>query len=275
MLSFLRFIARHTAYILFLFYCGISILLMQLQRKENLDAIRSRGQEINASISEQISSLIGILTLRHENERLMLQNARLFSRLMQVQSALQDAKIVATLNSRTPEQYRNFLVARIVDRRFSSKENMLVINAGLLQGVSKDMTVLTPDGLVGRVTFVSDNYSRVLPVINDGFKASVISDSTNTLGILSWEGGDESTAHLEHVPISTTLRKGELLMTSDYSTFALRGVPVGRVVRITKDKLFCNIDVRLEVDFSSLSQVLVSRAKPPMEKIGIIDNDEQ
>ena len=274
MLSFLRFIARHTAYLLFLFYCGISILLIQLQRKETLDAIRAKGMEINAFIAEQFSGFSSLLTLRQDNDRLLLQNARLFSRLIQIQPALQDAKVLAALNSRNPERYGNFLVARIVDRRFSSKENMLVINAGSLQGISKDMTVLTPDGLVGRIIFVTDNYSRVLPVINANFKASVISDSTNTLGILTWDGGDEHIAHFDHVPISSNLQKGELLSTSDYSTFALRGIPVGRIAKITKDKLFCNIDVHLAVDFSSLSHVLVSRAKPPMEKLGIIENKE-
>jgi rod shape-determining protein MreC len=272
-LSLFRFIAKHTAYLYFLLYCGISIMLMQLQRKETLDAIRLRGLAINASVAEQISSITGIFTLRQDNEQLLLQNARLFSQVMHQQAELRDAKAMQAAVTNAPEWARQFKIARVVDRRFSATDNMLVIDSGARQGITRDMTVLTPDGLIGRVTEVSENYAKVLPVINKDFMVSVVSDSTRTLGLLSWQNGDERIAHMEHVPISSSLKVGEQITTSDYSTFAIRGIPVGRVVRISKDKLFCNIDIRLAVDFSSLSYVLVSPAKPSREKLEIMGGD--
>jgi rod shape-determining protein MreC len=272
-LSLFRFIAKHIAYLYFLLYCGISILLMQLQRKETLDAIRERGLAMNASIAEQLSNFTAIFTLRQDNEQLLLQNARLFSQVMHQKQELSDAKAMQAASSEAPEWARQFKLARIVDRRFSATDNMLVIDAGSRHGITSDMTVLTPDGLVGRVIEVSENYAKILPVINKNFMVSVVSDSTRTLGLLSWQNGDERIAHMEHVPVSSTLKVGEQIATSDYSTFAIRGVPVGRVVRISKDKLFCNIDIRLAVDFSSLSYVLVSPAKPSREKIEIMNGD--
>ncbi len=270
MLSLFRFIAKHTAYLYFLLYCGISIMLIQLQKKETLDAIRQRGLAVNASMAERISGFTSILTLRQDNEHLLLQNARLFSQVVHQQQELRDAKAVQAATTVAPAWARQLKIARIVDRRFSATDNMLIIDAGANQGISRDMTILTPDGLVGRVTEVSQNYSRILPVINRDFMVSVISDSTQTLGILSWQNGDERTAHMEHVPVSSSLKVGEQVTTSDYSTFAIRGIPVGKVVRISKDKLFCNIDIRLAVDFSSLSYVLISPAKPSKEKIGMM-----
>ncbi|HWR00234.1 MAG TPA: rod shape-determining protein MreC [Chlorobaculum sp.] len=273
MLSLFRFIAKHTAYLYFLLYCGISIMLIQLQKKETLDAIRQRGLAVNASVAERISGFTGILTLRQENEHLLLQNARLFSQVVHQQQELRDAKAVQSASTDAPAWARQLKIARIVDRRFSATDNMLIIDAGASQGISRDMTILTPDGLVGRVTDVSQNYARILPVINKDFMVSVVSDSTRTLGILSWQNGDESIAHMEHVPVSSSLKVGEQVTTSDYSTFAIRGIPVGKVVRISKDKLFCNIDIRLAVDFSSLSYVLISPAKPSKEKVGLMGTE--
>ena len=275
MLSFFRFIARHTAYLFFLLYCGISILLMQLQRKETLDAIRSQGLTVNASISEQLSYFHDLFNLREDNEHLLLQNARLFSQVMRQDTALRDAANLAsvTRNDSTRTVGR-FFVARIVDRRFSPTDNVLIINAGARQGIEKDMAVLTPDGLVGRVTTVSENYARVMPLINKDMKVSVVSDSTSTLGVLSWKGGIENIAHLENVPVSSRLKVGERLTTSDHSTFALRGIPVGQVIKISGRKLFSDIDVRLAVDFSSLSYVLISPARPSAEKLGIMNGDD-
>ncbi|NTW52210.1 MAG: rod shape-determining protein MreC [Chlorobiaceae bacterium] len=273
MLSLFRRIAKYTAYLYFLLYCGISIMLMQLQRKETLDAIKERGLSMNASIAEQISSFTGIISLRQENEQLLLQNARLFSQLMHQQQVLGDARSIQAASAGAPAWARQFRIARVVDRRFSATDNMLVIDAGSSQGITRDMTVLTPDGLVGRVTDVSRNYARILPLINNDFMVSVVSDSSRTLGLLSWQNGDERIAHMEHVPVSSSLKVGEQVTTSDYSTFAIRGIPIGRVVRISKDKLFCNIDIRLAVDFSSLSYVIVSPAKPSREKIEIMGGE--
>jgi rod shape-determining protein MreC len=247
---------------------------MQLQRKETLDAIRTKGLAVNATVAEQLSYFNDLVNLREDNEHLLLQNAKLFSRVMAQETALRDARNLNAIAGKDAAPNGRFLVARIVDRRFSPTDNVLVVNAGSNQGIVKDMAVLTPDGLVGRVTTVSDNYARVMPVINKEFKVSVVSDSTSTLGVLSWKNGNELMAHLENVPSSSHIKVGERLKTSDHSTFALRGIPVGQVVRISKGKLFSDIDVRLAVDFSSLSYVLVAKAMPSGEKLEIMNGDE-
>lgn len=275
MLSFFRFLARHTAYLFFLLYCGISVLLMQLQQKETLEAIRSRGLAASASLTERLSGFGDLFSLRNHNERLLLQNARLLSKTMRQENALRDARNrEALLSSDTTRAFSRFMIARVVDRRFSLTDNMLVIDAGRRRGVAVDMTVLTPDGLVGRVIRVSDNYAKVMPVINPDFKVSVVSDSSATYGVLAWKGGHEAIAHLENVPSSSHLKVGERLTTSDHSTFATRGIPIGRVVRVSGDKLFSDVDVRLFVDYSSLSCVLVSPDRPSAEKLGIMNTGD-
>jgi rod shape-determining protein MreC len=272
--SFFRFIAKHTAYLYFLLYCSISIMLMQLQRKETLDAIRERGLSINAAVSKQFTDATAIFTQERDNERLFLQNARLFAQLARQQTALRDASDQQTIVANAPPWSGPFKVARVVDRRFSATDNMLIIDAGSSQGVSKEMAVLTPDGLVGHVIEVSANYAKVMPVINQNFMVSVVSDSTRANGLLSWRNGHERLAKMEHVPVSSPLLVGERVTTSGFSTFATRGIPVGQIVRISKDKLFYNVDVRLAVDFSSLSWVLVSMAKPSMEKIELMESPD-
>jgi rod shape-determining protein MreC len=272
--SFFRFIAKHTAYLYFLLYCSISIMLMQLQRKETLDALRERGLSMNAAISRQFTGATAIFTLERDNRQLFLQNARLFGQLLRQQAALRDASELNAIQATAPQWVGNYKVARVVDRRFSATDNMLIIDAGSRRGIAKDMAVLTPDGLVGRVIEVSPNYAKVLPVINQNFMVSVVSDSTRTSGLLAWRNGNERLAKMEHVPVSSKLLNGERLTTSGYSTFATRGIPVGQIIRISKDKLFYDIDVRLSVDFSSLSWVLVSLAKPSMEKIELMDSPD-
>ncbi|NTW69686.1 MAG: rod shape-determining protein MreC [Chlorobiaceae bacterium] len=266
MWKFFNAFNQHIAWLLFALYCAISFLFIKLENEDTLSKVRTGGIELSAFVTDKLLSYSYLLNLKQENDRLMQVNTNLLARVVNLETAVTDEmnsrKIVAdtTLNA------SNFIMARVVSRRFSDRENMLLIDAGWKKGVKKDMTVLTPQGLVGRVTTVSENYARVMPVIHTDFKVCVVSAKSGSIGVLSWNGGREFVAQMEQVPISSSLKPYEEIVTSDFSTFSARGIPVGRVVRITPDKLFYTVDVRLAVDFSSLSQVLVAPLKTEPEK---------
>jgi rod shape-determining protein MreC len=270
--KFFSFLLKHNAYLLLLLYCGIALLLIRFEQDDMLSKIRSGGTELQASINEKISSYGYLLNLRGENERLLKINAEMLSRTLRSETALRNEKARRALLADSTFDTSGYIIARVIDRKFSSRENMLLIDAGKDRGIRPDMTVLTPHGLVGRVVFVSRHYAGVMPVIHSDFKVSVMSDRSSALGILSWNGGAEHLAQIEHIPISSPLKKGELMLTTDFSTFAPSGIPVGRIVRIKPDKLFYDITVRLAVDFSTLTHVLVAPAKKDPEKIEMLES---
>ncbi|MEI6652035.1 MAG: rod shape-determining protein MreC [Chlorobiaceae bacterium] len=269
MRKFFIFFSKYNTYLLFLIYCGISVLFMKLQNDKVLTKLHTSGLEFSAVINEKLMNLTYLFSLNKENERLMLVNTDLLTRVLNVETAAVDERNRRKILADTTFNPSGYIMARVVDRKFSVRENMLLINAGWKNGIQKDMTVLVPEGLVGRVTFVSEHYAKVMPVINTDFKVSVVSDSSNCMGLLSWNGGKEFIAQVEHIPISSHLKLNEKMVTSDFSTFSIRGIPVGRVVRITPDKLFYTVDVRLAVDFSSLTQVLIAPLKIEPEKLKI------
>jgi len=271
--KFFNFLVKHNAYLLLLLYCSVALLVIRFEQDDLLSKIRSGGTELQASISDKITSYGYLFNLRKENERLMKINAELLSNVLRDQTVLHDEKNRRALFADSAAASSGYITARVIDRKFSSRENMLLIDAGKKRGIRRDMTVLTPQGLVGRVIFVSDNYAKVMPVIHSDFKVSVSSDRSNALGILSWNGGAEHLAAIEHVPISSPLKKGEMMLTTDFSTFSPRSIPVGRVIRIKPDKLFYRIDIRLAVDFSSLTYVLVAPLKTDPEKIEAFHED--
>ncbi len=269
MRKFFIFFSKYNTYLLFLIYCGISVLFMKLQNDKVLTNLHTSGLEFSAVINEKLMNLTYLFSLNKENERLMRVNTDLLTRVLNVETAADDERNRRKILADTTFNPSGYIMARVVDRKFSVRENMLLINAGWKNGIQKDMTVLVPEGLVGRVTFVSEHYAKVMPVINTDFKVSVVSDSSNCMGLLSWNGGKEFIAQVEHIPISSHLKLNEKMVTSDFSTFSIRGIPVGRVVRITPDKLFYTVDVRLAVDFSSLTQVLIAPLKIEPEKVKI------
>jgi len=270
--KFFTLLFKYKAFLLFVLYCGIALFFIKLENDGAFDQLSAGGSEFSAAINERLIGYTWLLNVRNENEQLMRVNRDMMMTLLKSETSAIDERNRQKIGQDSTFNANGFIMARVVDRKFSDRENMLVINAGWSRGVKQDMTVLVPQGLVGRVIAVSENYAKVMPIIHTDFKASVVSDSSNTMGILSWKGGSEGFAQVEHIPISSRLKVHERMLTSDFSTFAIRGVPVGRVARIKPDKLFYNIDLRLAVDFSSLTYVLVAPLKIEPEKAVILND---
>ncbi len=269
MRKFFTLFFKYNSYVLLVVYCSIASLFIKLQNDDAFSNLHTSALEFSAAVNEKLMSISYVLNLDKENELLMRVNRDLLIRVLNLETSTVDDKNRRKIMSDSTFNASGFTMARVVDRKFSDRENMLVINVGWKNGIKKDMTVLVPEGLVGRVISVSEHYAKVMPVIHTDFKVSVVSDSSGNMGILSWIGGREAIAQVDHIPISSHLKLNERMVTSDFSTFSIRGIPVGRVVRIKPDKLFYAIDILLAVDFSSLSQVLVAPLKIEPEKVDI------
>ena len=270
MQKFFNLFFKYNTYLLFVVYCCISFLFIKFQDDDLLTKLRNNGMEISAYINDTMMSYSYVLNLKEENDRLMRINTELISKVLSSETTALDERTRQKILADTTLKASKFIMARVVYRKFSDRDNMLLINAGRSDGIKKEMTVLTPEGLVGRVSTVSEHFAKVMPVINSDFKVSVVSSESNSMGLLSWNGGNESIAQVEHIPISSKLKLHEQIVTSDFSTFAIRGIPVGKVVRIQPDKLFYTVEVRLAVDFSSLTHVLIAPLKIETEKIEMI-----
>ena len=272
MTKLIKFFTRNNAYLLLLFYCGVAGILIKYQDIYSLQSLLSRGTELRAAISQRISDISLYLNLRKENEKLILQNSTLLVEVIQQGNTLRESVNARHMASFMIDNPGSIIPARVVERRFNTRENLLIINAGSKQGIEKDMAVLTPDGLVGRVIQVSNNYAKVMPVIHSEFSVSVVSDSNNTHGILKWNGEQEQIAQMHYVPLSSSILVKEKLYTADFSTFALRGIPVGKIVEIAPEKRFYRINVQLSVDFSALTHVLVAKKIADPEKVELMQD---
>lgn len=272
MRKFFTLLFKYNTWLLFAAYCSIAVIFIKLQHDDILAKIHTGSIEFGAAINEKLTGFSSLFTLRRENDRLMQLNSNLLSRVLNLETSAVDERNRRKITADSTFNASGFIVARVVDRKFSDRDNMLVIDAGWRRGIKKDMTVLVPQGLVGRVISVSENYARIMPVIHPDFKVCVVADSSSIMGILSWNGDREFMAQVDNIPISSPLKVNERIVTSDFSTFSIRGIPVGRVVHITPDNLFYRVDVRLAVDFSSLTQVLVAPLKIEPEKNAMSGN---
>ncbi|MDP8305673.1 MAG: rod shape-determining protein MreC [Candidatus Chlorobium antarcticum] len=271
MKKFFGFFFRNNSLLLLAVLSAISLIFMKMEEADVIRRISTTGTGFRSAIADKIASYGYLINLKSENDRLLETNLSLVAKILSAEDSLRNEADRLRIISSKAEGLKPFIIARVVDRQFSNRENMLLIDGGRSRGIGTDMTVMTPRGLVGRVVAVSEHYAKVMPLIHADFKASVVSSESGTMGVLAWNGGREDMATVDHVPISSSLKPGEKMLTTNFSTFAVPGLPVGQVVSVTQGTLFSTVIIRLAVDFSSLNHVVVVPLNRDPEKIRLLE----
>ncbi|MGN6245068.1 MAG: rod shape-determining protein MreC [Motilibacteraceae bacterium] len=141
----------------------------------------------------------------------------------------------------------------------------VTIDAGSLDGVKPDMTVINGDGLVGRVRSVSRTTCTVLLAIDPTSSVGVRLESTLQVGVANGQG-DHTPLDLQLYDPQTTVDPGARLVTfgSQGDSPFVPGVPVGQVIKVesTPGALTKTATVKPYVDFTALDLVGVVVAPP-------------
>jgi rod shape-determining protein MreC len=208
--------------------------------------------------SDSLAHIVDSLQLR-------LSHARL------VQVPIQDTFFLVSFDSlsRTDSvrrktirpQYRS-ITAKVVKNSVSGANNWLIINRGSSDGIQPDMSVLSPEGIVGIVRHVSQHFSLVMSALHQQAKISVaLPLQKNAFGSLVWDGGDPTIMTLRYIPQHFLVQDQEPVVTSGYSLMFPQGHPVGKVHGAPKpdpeNPYFLEIKVKLHQDMTTVRDVSV------------------
>lgn len=133
----------------------------------------------------------------------------------------------------------------------------VTIDAGSVDGIRRDMTVLNGDGLVGRVTTVGPDTATVLLANDPDFTVGTRMERTDELGFATGQGDRPLSVQLLNG--KAKVRKGDRLVTfgSQADKPFVPGVPVGEVIRVDPSggALTRNVFVRPYAAFTKLDIV--------------------
>ncbi|GAB3955329.1 rod shape-determining protein MreC [Streptomyces sparsus] len=142
----------------------------------------------------------------------------------------------------------------------------ITIDIGERDGVTRDMTVLNGDGLVGRVTTVGPSTSTVLLATDPDFTVGTRMEKTGEIGFANGRGDSALTVQLLNAKAS--VKRGDRLVTFGSSNDRpfVPGVPVGEIIQVSPSSgdLTRTVRVRPYVGFSKLDIVGVV-VQPPRE----------
>ena len=257
MRNFLLFIYRHNFTFLFLILEIVSFYLLINHNSYQRATWLSSSNKVSGNIYNSYSNATQYLMLQQINEELAKENAYLRS---QMPASFKDSKdyfslVYDKLNKR---QY-TYRSARVINNSVNKHFNYITINKGSLNGIEKEMGVISAKGVVGIVKEVSEHYSSVISLLNTRLKISAKLKGKGFFGALGWDGDDYRYAWLNEIPIHASVSVGDLVVTSGYSAIFPEGILIGTVEEVEKDKgeSFYRIKVKLSVDFKDLSFVEV------------------
>ena len=161
----------------------------------------------------------------------------------------------------------NTVTTTVLSRNKSYWFNIITIDKGKLSGIDKDMVVITKNGLVGKISKVSENSSEVKLITSDdvNYKVSVSIATANGDTVAILNGYDNKTSLLKVVGVDKSLNVsvGDKVVTSGLGGKEPRGIYVGSVKKIEKDKYNISKTLYLETgqDFDSIHYLTVLKEK--------------
>jgi rod shape-determining protein MreC len=200
---------------------------------------------------------IWLKNLRGENESLKREIAELQSKVTSYQEAyVENQRLRRLLDFKTTTMTET-IPAQVIVHDLTGWFQTLMVDKGFRDGVAPDMPVVNDEGLIGRVLDVSDRYSRVLLITDQGSSVDAVDQRNRVRGILC--GKDANGCLLKYIRGNLDIKEGDLVISSGKDGIYPKGLRLGVVRAVFKDPvdLFQKIEVKPLVRLSALEEVLI------------------
>jgi rod shape-determining protein MreC len=174
------------------------------------------------------------------------------------QDAEQGRRLQALLGFK--EQYiARTIAAQVIGSSGTDLARVIYIDRGQRDGVAGSMAVITPDGVVGKISRADRNTSQVLLISDPQSGAGVILERLRVNGIL--KGSVAGYPEMQNVMADEKIQTGDRVITTGGDRVFPKGLPVGTVESFAPDPErdpFYRIKIRPAVNLGRLEEVLVN-----------------
>jgi rod shape-determining protein MreC len=255
------FIRRYFNFIFFVVLQILSIVFLVKYNETHQAAYAGIANEITGRINEQYNKIQNYFHLKENNRLLLEENTRL-KNLMKINFEDPDSTRLVVLDSLIRDTLGHqrkymWLPAKVINNTVAEQMNYVTLHRGAKQGVKKDMAVVGPQGIVGTVIDVSENFCRVMSLLHRNSKVSSMLKKNKIIGSVEWDGKDPHFITLRNIPKSTPVAKGDSVVTSSYSANFPSSLLIGTIDEIAKDPVsnFFIIRLKTATNFYSLEYV--------------------
>ena len=196
-----------------------------------------------------------LLNVREENQRMHadLDRTKIENQYLRAELSTADrARALSIFQQQSPSKT---IAAHVIGNTTGVGAKVVIVDRGTASGIQKGMAVITPDGIVGKVTGAYPTASYVLLITDPSFAAGVLSQTNRVHGTLKGQGF--STVIVDYVQNEQKVEPGERFFTSGDDRIFPKGLPVGEVTVVRPGKSYKEIFVTPSGLQNGLEEVLI------------------
>ena len=245
---------------MFVFLMGIALLILVNYNPYQTGQMQRFYTEIAGRTYMLRHTITQYLNLRETNTQLAAENAQL-RRQIEKSYQIFDRRVFIVNDTVFRQQY-DYIHAQIIKNTINRRNNYLMINKGFNQGIREGMAVISPNGVVGIVRAVSNNFSSIMSLLHSDTRLSARIDRNSfSTGSVSWDGRNVGVSQMLEIPPHIDVFVGDTIITSGFSLNFPEGILIGivRDVHTRPTDLFHTLNIELSTDFHTLDYVYVVR----------------
>jgi rod shape-determining protein MreC len=164
---------------------------------------------------------------------------------------------------------RNPDLARVTGQDPTNLTRFIILDQGSAQGVKVGMPIVTPQGLVGRITAIGTNWAKAILIIDPSSSVNAVVQSTRATGVIQGESSNPAANNLiiKYVPQGEAIKVGDTVLTSGMGGTFPKRLVIGQVTEVRQRdiELFQEAIIQPSVDFTRLEYVLVLKKFTPSD----------
>ena len=248
MQSIINSIVKNRNLIIYLILSFISFSFLYNNSSLHFNEFGKISTYLSATSSKFSSSINSYFNLKSENEKLINENLQLKKMESKYRFTQINEDTLNSINSAT-----------VIVNSINKSKNIIIIDKGELDNINLEMGVISSEGVVGIVKSVTNNYASIISLLNTDLKLNAILKNSSTIGSVTWDGLNARILKLNDIPLSSSLKVGDTVVTGGMSFYFPRGVPIGRIINYDNNSLegYYEIDIEAFNDFSSLSNLYI------------------
>lgn len=213
---------------------------------------------VGDGISGMWSGYIALGHVHQENQQLQQTIDRLRLEQAELMEDAQQGQRLQRLLGFQERYVYSTVAAQVYGSSGSDLSKVFYIDKGAADGLRRDMPVISPDGIVGKVREVYPHSAQVLAVNDQNSGAGVILETTRIRGVLT--GNAAGQLEVVGLMADERIKPGEKVLTAGGDMIFPRGLPVGTVKRVLPDPnrdSFIDVILTPAAHLDRLDEVLV------------------
>jgi rod shape-determining protein MreC len=202
------------------------------------------------------SGYVSLSDVEAENERLRRQLAETEMRLQAERARADRSRGLEQLLELRDRTSLDTVAAEVIAAGATPEFRTLTIGKGTTDGLQRDMAVLAPGGVVGRVVVAAPRAAKIQLLIDRNAAVGALVERSRAQGLVVGVG--DGRLRFDYTSELSDVTVGDTVVTSGIDGIYPKGFTIGQVTALERvSGAYREIVVQPAVDFSTLEEVLV------------------